>query len=508
MPAPLWPGSVVYEEIVVQATIAGTVETFDQESYKANLAESLDVTTDEISLAVSPASVIVVATIRPTSASVEAVEAAATALVESSDVSAQLGVAVEVIDHPIKKQVVIPAPSAPPPPPSPPPFEATCFEVSGACAQFGEEDTCNSHFRMFDAGSSRKCLWKDEDDSCTATGEQYDTIPPCASGDFMPPPPASPPAFSCYTPVSDAGYEYCYELPKGTACDGYFQFNENSELFLVCGFHETTDGKCIGAAAMGEDAVRSAAPPEPLCSATPSPPPATDAIVYECQNAVTTQGVDWCWELPDFAPCGSFYQFNPTAEVYAQCVDVPNKEGQCRGGSEKLDSPPECSPPTPPDPPAPPPPPPPGCYVDIAVYGLEWCFELRTGGETTYRPCDVHYKFNANKGIYKGCAAHPTKANQCTGGDVEWTSVPECSPPSAPPAPTTPGTSWCFRPTSALGADWCYELELGEGECELYYQTSGHGHRKCEYDAAKGRCIRSATEVTVDVPEPTCSAPY
>jgi len=400
-----------------------------------------------------------------------------------------------------------------PPPSPPPPFEATCFLVSGACAQFGEEDTCNSHYRMVDTGS-RKCLWNDDEDSCKATGDQYDTIPPCASGNFPPPEPAPPPAFSCYTNVADAGFEYCYELPQGTACDGYFQYNDNLEVFLVCGFHETKDGKCIGGGGMGEDAVRSATPPEPLCSATPSPPPATDAILYDCQNNVDTQGVDWCWELPDYAPCGSFYQYNPTRDKYVQCVDVPNKEGQCRGGTERLDSPPECSPPTPPDPPAPPTPPTPGCYVDIAVYGLEWCYELRTGGETTYRPCDVHYKFNANKGIYKGCAAHPTKANQCTGGDVEWTSVPECSPPaapegpSAPPSPTAPGTSWCYRPTSALGADWCYELELGEGECELYYQTSGHGHRKCEYDAVKGRCIRSAAEVTVNVPEPSCSAPY
>ena len=184
---------------------------------------------------------------------------------------------------------------------------------------------------------------------------------------------------------------------------------------------------------MGAEASRSATPPEPLCASTPSPPPATDAVVNACQNHVETQGVNWCWELPDYAPCGLFYQQN--GNKYAQCEDVPAKAGQCRGGSTKLSAPPECSPLVPPVSPSLPPPPPPECYVDIASYGIEWCWELRTGGEMTYRPCDVHYRYNADQSIFKGCVAHPTKTNRCIGGgnDEVWPTIPTCSPPAAPP---------------------------------------------------------------------------
>jgi len=425
-----------------------------------------------------------------------------------------------------------PTPSPPPPlsPPSPPPPFApapACFEATsamGLCAGFGEEDTCNLHYQILSRdhvtySSSQKCLWADEEDTCSMTGEIfYDSLPSCAST-----PPAAPPAFSCHSPVSDLGADWCWELPKGTPCDGYFQYNAERELFITCGFHSTHQG-CIGGGAMAE-ALRSSIPPEPLCASTPSPPPA-------CQNHVESQGVNWCWELPDYAPCGSFYQQN--GDTYAQCEDVPAKAGHCRGGSTKLSAPPECSSsPVPPVPPSLPPPPPPDCYVDIASYGIEWCWELRTGGalssETTYRPCDVHYQYNEDKGIYKGCVTHPTKTNWCTGGDNDavWTTKPTCSPPAAPPSPlpaatppstppsppspAAPGMEWCYRPVSSMGVDWCWELPTpqgGEGECELYYQTSGNGNRKCTYDAPKDKCTRDyASETTPEPPEPACSAP-
>jgi len=62
-----------------------------------------------------------------------------------------------------------------------------------------------------------------------------------------------------------------------------------------------------------------------------------------------------------------------------------------------------------------------------------------------------------------------------------------------------------------MGVDWCWELPTpqgGEGECELYYQTSGNGNRKCTYDAPKDKCTRDyASETTPKPPEPACSAP-
>ena len=65
-------------EIVLTATVAGTVDEFDEDAYAANLARELDISADEISLEVTAASVLVVATIRPTDAqAVETIEAAA-----------------------------------------------------------------------------------------------------------------------------------------------------------------------------------------------------------------------------------------------------------------------------------------------------------------------------------------------------------------------------------------------------------------------------------------------
>ena len=110
-------------QVVLQATVAGTVEAFDQDAYATNLAVELGISTDEIALDVSAASVLVVATIRPTSAAqLAAVESAAAALSRSPDVSALLGVEVVAISEPVVTTVVVDAPSPAPPSPRVPPL--------------------------------------------------------------------------------------------------------------------------------------------------------------------------------------------------------------------------------------------------------------------------------------------------------------------------------------------------------------------------------------------------
>jgi len=121
-PPPPPAGTTTVTQVVLQATVAGTVETFDADAYKGNLAVELGVSTDEITLNVSAASVLVVATIRPTSVALAAVESAAAELSQSADVSARLGVEVEQISEPVVTTVVLDAPSPPPSlPPSPSP---------------------------------------------------------------------------------------------------------------------------------------------------------------------------------------------------------------------------------------------------------------------------------------------------------------------------------------------------------------------------------------------------
>jgi hypothetical protein len=146
------PGSTTSVEIVLQATISGTVEGFDQEAYKSGLASILGISPAEISLTVTAASVRVIATIRPTSLPAATVAESALQLVlqlmtapgdvigdtgsgdagsgeiDSSskwaaNVTALLGATIEAISEPTTTVIVIPAPSPPPPraPPSSPP---------------------------------------------------------------------------------------------------------------------------------------------------------------------------------------------------------------------------------------------------------------------------------------------------------------------------------------------------------------------------------------------------
>ena len=121
----------------MRVILSGTVETFDADAFTSQLAGVLGVTVDEISLAVSAASVRVVATVRPdaaadnddatAAAAVESVRAAAEALVlrPADEISTILNVTVEEIEQPEVQTILLPAPPIAPPPPgvaaTPPP---------------------------------------------------------------------------------------------------------------------------------------------------------------------------------------------------------------------------------------------------------------------------------------------------------------------------------------------------------------------------------------------------
>ena len=123
----------------MRAILSGTVETFDADAFASKLAKELEVTADEVSLAVSAASVRVVATVRPAAAAddddataaaaVESVRAAAErlALRPADEISTILNVTVEEVEQPEVQTVLLPAPPIAPPPlgvaatPPPPP---------------------------------------------------------------------------------------------------------------------------------------------------------------------------------------------------------------------------------------------------------------------------------------------------------------------------------------------------------------------------------------------------
>ena len=103
------------------------MDSFEQEAYRTKLAAALAITTAEISLDVTAASVRVVATIRPTTRPWAAVVGSANSLVlqlttageGAASLSAVLGVTIESLTKPTAAFVIVPAPS-PPPPQSPP----------------------------------------------------------------------------------------------------------------------------------------------------------------------------------------------------------------------------------------------------------------------------------------------------------------------------------------------------------------------------------------------------
>ena len=111
----------------MRAILSGTVETFDADAFASQLAKELEVTADEVSLAVSAASVRVVATVRPAAAAddddataaaaVESVRAAAErlALRPADEISTILNVTVEEIEQPEVQTVLLPAPPIAPP---------------------------------------------------------------------------------------------------------------------------------------------------------------------------------------------------------------------------------------------------------------------------------------------------------------------------------------------------------------------------------------------------------
>ena len=115
------PGGVTLSQVqvVMQLTVQGTVEDFDQAGFQASLGAYLGVPPADIRLSVSAASVSVVATITfaDASAASSVVDTLQGLASDLSALSAAVGVTVEGATGPVVSQVVIPAPSPPSQPP-------------------------------------------------------------------------------------------------------------------------------------------------------------------------------------------------------------------------------------------------------------------------------------------------------------------------------------------------------------------------------------------------------
>jgi len=163
-PPPLLPvptGMVYKPKVTVSTIVSGTVDTFDADMYRANMASLLEgVDPSDITLSVSAASVQVVAEIIAADESIADSVVATISTYDSAAISAVLGVTVEQVAEPVMEVVAV---DAPPPPPPPSPFPIFCIDgrASGSCALSPEQ-----------LGKRCKCLWVWEK-GCSGTHPQY-----------------------------------------------------------------------------------------------------------------------------------------------------------------------------------------------------------------------------------------------------------------------------------------------------------------------------------------------
>lgn len=116
-PPPAPPGEVWREVVTFKATIAGSLEEFDQDAYRSNLATWLGgVRAKDIRLVVSSGSIVVTATIRPSNASavgdiIEKVQTMDSSPGSESTLSDVLGVTVVSFEPAVSERRSVPDPS-------------------------------------------------------------------------------------------------------------------------------------------------------------------------------------------------------------------------------------------------------------------------------------------------------------------------------------------------------------------------------------------------------------
>ena len=166
LPVPV--GMVYKSKVTVSIVLSGTVDTFDADAYKANMAPLLEgVDPSDITLSVSAASVQVVAEIIAADASIADSVVTTIQSYDSGAMSAALGVTVEQVVAPVIEVVVLTAPPPPSPeplsPPPTPPFPWFCIDGrgSGGCTVAPSQ-----------LAKRCKCVWVWEQ-GCSGTHPQY-----------------------------------------------------------------------------------------------------------------------------------------------------------------------------------------------------------------------------------------------------------------------------------------------------------------------------------------------
>ena len=147
--------------------------------------------------------------------------------------------------------------AAPPPMPPSPPSTVACYSAVQSqgvdwCFQLElvQDSDCAAHYQQF-GSNYRGCV----PDPTRGAGH-------CTGGGVQmaePPEPQCESSFDgCYTPLEDAGYSWCYQLPADATCAAFYKQKADGK-YAPCSDHPSGSG-CIGGGA------GMAAPPEPLCA--------------------------------------------------------------------------------------------------------------------------------------------------------------------------------------------------------------------------------------------------
>jgi len=132
-PPPVPPGATVVNVITFKATIAGTVDDFDEEAFKTNLASGLDgIEPTDITVSAAPGSVVVTSEIVTSDAAVADSTMAYLAAANETSLTDLLQVTVTAVEPPSQTSRTIDA--SPPPPASPSPVPIIIGVVVGVIA--------------------------------------------------------------------------------------------------------------------------------------------------------------------------------------------------------------------------------------------------------------------------------------------------------------------------------------------------------------------------------------
>lgn len=250
-------------------------------------------------------------------------------------------------------------------------------------------------------------------------------------------------------------------------CNKHFLLQQSGTSFRFCLWSDEDDKCKLEGETVSQFPSCTVQPPSP-----PSPPPIRSFDYTDCMQPISSQGVDWCYQLPEDTECASIYRVDDSGR-YIMCAPHETKDGRCVSTRTKLTSLPTMQP--------------------VDTQGVSWCYQLPKN-----TACGSFYQTSGAR--YATCVSHATFDARCTGGSQKYDTAPDCTLPPSPPLAPFDG---CFRPVTDEGVDWCVQLPTGV-DCAGYYHDNQIGkYVGCANHPTENKCVGGSIKVDVP-PEPQC----